>query len=1838
MSITELIARFEALDVLLWEDEGQLHFRAPPGTLTEERKALLRSHKDELLAYLAAAASTVAVAADPQHRHDPFPLTDVQASYLVGRGNAYACGGIGCHGYVELALPDLDPHSLERAWHQVILRHDMLRAIIDKDGSQRVLNTVILPDLVVMDLRTTPADQTCQVLEQVRQEMATRCYEPDVWPLYELRLSRTAQGSRLHLSLDMLVADFVSAQIILSELDRLYHEPECELPQPAVTFRDVVLATRSARQMPQERAAYEKDRAYWLERIQYMPGPPDLPVLGDVQDNIPVRFRRVERVIESDVWQSFCRFAGAKRVTSTGAVLAAFSETLGLWSRRAAFCLNVTVLNRPPVHPDIYKVVGDFTAINVLEVNTGAPGSFTERAQCTQRQLWDDLAHSRFSGIEVLRETARQQQANVMIPVVFTSTLGINENGTMDGEFMRGARLSYGITQTPQVWLDCQVSERSGALHVNWDVREGIFPEGVVEDAFTAFADLLNALAADESVWHDVAPLSLPSHSARRRTAVNNTAGPIPDGSLLTGFLYRVSEQPEAPAVIDQHGVCSYLALARQAAAVAQALSASGMPAGGRVAIAMEKSIAQIAAVIGVLWAGGVYLPIDLNQPQARRDTMLVDADVRLILVDEREMASAWPADCVCIAADRLEPLHDIRRTPVARIDPQQLAYVIYTSGTTGAPKGVMMSHCAALNTIADINQRFQIRIDDRVLGLANLAFDLSVYDIFGLLTAGGALVLPDPAQQGNPAHWAELIRIHRITLWNAVPAQMQMLQSYLKTEPGASPDALRLVLLSGDWIPTGLPGEIRGRCPGARIISLGGATEAGIWSIYYDIVDIPADAHSIPYGTPLANQRFYILNSQMRQCPDRVTGEIYIAGAGLALGYLNNREQTQAHFVHHPDSGERLYRTGDLGRYRCDGVIELLGRDDSQVKIRGHRIELGEIESVLQRCPGVAMAAAVVHGDSPVEKKITAFVEPSACAEPLQEAERSRWAQAVCRAGNASVAGLDGASFSQWVACADQIARLDMLRALRQFGLFPHAGSVHSLDEIIAQGRVAAGYHRLLQRWLRTLCEAGWLEREPSGVAWRLLREPPEEKASLLWAQLERLEQKIHYSEKLLGFLRTSSQHLPELLRGEVDPLTLLFPQGKLDIALAAYNDNLVNSCMNAAVCAAVRQFALTRTTVNDALRPLRVLEIGAGVGGTSRALIPVLADFSVDYFYSDISPFFLNEARQQYSAYPWVRYGLLDINQDYISQGFTAGNWDVIVCANVLHNAKNAPAVLSQLRELCAPGGTMIVIEATKEIPALMTSMEFEIGLSGFTDERADSNQTFFTDEQWRRMFTAAGGDLVCVYPPVSDALSCIGQMTFVIHFPQTRAILHDAVLRHHLEQRLPGYMLPGVIECLQQMPLSRNGKVDRDILRRRAQLAGQSAATNVSVEQPSDDLEVRIAAIWASMLGREHLGRHEDFFLAGGDSLLIAQVVAKMRTELPEAKAWEWDRLMREILLSPSVAATAMALRSDPGSNDTPKAQRRQVSALSSLAAGRHDAAPVHVVLHDGSGTLSPYRALLPLLSADPRRRGEILGFSVPDAEGYLARDPEHLIEQLACEYAALLLEKGLSHVHLIGYCMGGLLATEIGRLLLEAGITLDPVTVISSDRFRYRIDDDLLLERAFGGLMGADIAAAGHTVDNDQLAGVLKSLSARYGKHFPAGCLLDLPEEWRSVSACYRQLGARPASERLAALAATVSTKAWDIADSQIEGLFHIFRHSLRAVASYQPEPFAGDLHLLHDDNVLHFLPGLQPDMKTFWTDLAIGDLRMERIEGDHLSCLHPPYVQHVATRILQPWEA
>ena len=476
------------------------------------------------------------------------------------------------------------------------------------------------------------------------------------------------------------------------------------------------------------------------------------------------------------------------------------------------------------------------------------------------------------------------------------------------------------------------------------------------------------ALVGDVSVADENERRAIAEWSRGARTVESDTT--------LDGlFAVQLAEAPNAVAVRWTKGTLTYAQLHRRAMFVAERL-----PEGKRIAVVMEKGWEQIVAVLAVHYAGSAYVPIDDSLPGIRRNVMLEKAGAKIALVQHGTGDAEWPHDVERIVVGGGE--NDGPSPIMSR--PDELAYVIFTSGSTGEPKGVMIDHRGAVNTCLDVNRRRRMTHRDRVLALSALSFDLSVWDIWGAFAAGATIVIPDADSAKEPGHWADLVRTEGVTVWNSVPALLELYLDYLESHPEHGGTTLRAALLSGDWIPLALPPRFRAAAPNAEVIAMGGATEASIWSIDFPVGQVDPHWRSIPYGRPMANQDVFVLDARMQPCEMLVVGQIYIGGRGIARGYWKSPEETAACFIIHPVSGERIYRTGDLGRWLPDGHVEFLGREDFQVKVQGFRIELEEIEAALRVHPGVGSAAVVAVGLREEGKRLAAYVVPRDGQSPV--------------------------------------------------------------------------------------------------------------------------------------------------------------------------------------------------------------------------------------------------------------------------------------------------------------------------------------------------------------------------------------------------------------------------------------------------------------------------------------------------------------------------------------------------------------------------------------------------------------------------------------------------------------------------------------------------------------------------------------------------------------------------------------------------------------------------------------------------------------------------------------
>ncbi|MGB4400870.1 MAG: amino acid adenylation domain-containing protein [Daejeonella sp.] len=452
--------------------------------------------------------------------------------------------------------------------------------------------------------------------------------------------------------------------------------------------------------------------------------------------------------------------------------------------------------------------------------------------------------------------------------------------------------------------------------------------------------------------------------------------------TIVDLFEEQVVKTPEATALIRLENSLSYRNLNERANKLARYLVSQGVKPGSNIGLLAGRDFDMIIGMYAIMKTGSAYIPIDPEYPADRQKYILNQSSASYVITDADYPEADLFSDLKVIKLNKADLEHFDSGNLNIQVPSNQLAYTIYTSGSTGVPKGVMIEHHSAVNLIEWVNKTFNINTNDRVLFITSMCFDLSVYDIFGLLSAGGAVVIASQQEVIDIEKLKKFLVEYKITFWDSVPTTMNYLVKELKSgKEDFVLNSLRLVFLSGDWIPIQLPREIKSHFPNARVISLGGATEGTVWSNFYEVEKLDTSWKSIPYGKPIANNFFYVLNEQLSPVPVGVMGDLFIGGVGVAKGYANDPVKTHHSFLEDPfnsKAGGRMYRTGDLGRMMPDGNLEFLGRKDSQIKIRGFRVELGEIENVLNKSSLVNQAVVTARTDADGNKNLIAFIVPN--------------------------------------------------------------------------------------------------------------------------------------------------------------------------------------------------------------------------------------------------------------------------------------------------------------------------------------------------------------------------------------------------------------------------------------------------------------------------------------------------------------------------------------------------------------------------------------------------------------------------------------------------------------------------------------------------------------------------------------------------------------------------------------------------------------------------------------------------------------------------------------------
>ncbi|HVG06172.1 MAG TPA: amino acid adenylation domain-containing protein [Thermoanaerobaculia bacterium] len=886
----------------------------------------------------------------------------------------------------------LDIAALERSFNEVVRRHESLRTTFPVEGG-RVVQSIapaLHVDLPMADLRTLERQQ--EEVRRLADAEAARPFDLARGPLIRTMLLRLAPEEHvLLLTQHHIVSDGWSMGIFVRELAALYRACCQGEPSPLVplAFQYADFARWQREWLRGEVLAQQL--GHWKRRMDGAPALVELPT--DRPRPSVQTFRGADRVLvlpaglARDLEKLSRSIFSGHGISLFMTLLAAFQLLLSRYTGQEDVVVGTPIANR--TRSETEGLIGFFVNTLVLRTDLSGDPEISELLGRVRDVSLHAYTHQDVP-FEKLVEELRPER-DLSHTALFQVLFALHNAPSMELE-LPGLTLSRlepeGKTSKFDLAFHVQPL-RDGSLSALARFNRDLFDGTTMDRLLRCFRNLLEGMLTGARV-SDL-PMLGETERWQMLAEWNDTQAGFPTGMTLhEPFEARARQDPAAPALDFDGEVMSYGELDRRADRLARRLAALGAGPGGLVGIHLDRSFDMVVAVLGVLKSGAAYVPLETSWPRERlRWILSFQGIVQVVTHSPRRQgladAGLAPEGAVCL--DENGPESQV----VSRVGPDDLAYVIFTSGSTGTPKGVMVRHEAAVNLVHWVNSTFRVGPRDKLLFVTALSFDLSVYDVLGILAAGGTVRIATRAESRDPRRLAQILVDEGITFWDSAPAALQQLAQFFPERRSS----LRLVFLSGDWIPVTLPVRVRESFPEARVISLGGATEATVWSNYHPIGEVDPAWKSIPYGRPIPNARYHVLDAGLRPCPIGVPGDLYISGPCLSLGYAKAPDLTADRYIPDPvgpEPGGRLYRTGDRARYWIDGTLEFLGRLDSQVKVRGYRIELGEIESVVAGHPGAREAVALVREDVPGDQRIVAYYLPEGEEAPPSANELRAW------------------------------------------------------------------------------------------------------------------------------------------------------------------------------------------------------------------------------------------------------------------------------------------------------------------------------------------------------------------------------------------------------------------------------------------------------------------------------------------------------------------------------------------------------------------------------------------------------------------------------------------------------------------------------------------------------------------------------------------------------------------------------------------------------------------------------------------------------------------------------
>ena len=1507
------------------------------------RKVFEQSVLSELAIEIDKAASGRALPPiTPQGSNDPKVLSFAQSrlwflAQLEGKGTSATYN-------MSNALQldgNLDIEALRASFEYLLERHAILRTCFPAlEGEPHVVvqNPEDIEVLEIVDLQELDSQTQAETVQRLADTHAQDPFDLNTGPLFKAKLLQLSkQKNVLLLNMHHIISDGWSMGVFKREWEQAYSafaagDTPNLAPLP-IQYSDYAAWQRSWLQGD----ILKTQENYWFQQLKDAPRLLELPTDRPRPAQQSYQGGREEYRLSNELTQKLKIVSQKYGVSLFMTLLTALSILLSRYSRQEDLCIGTAIANR--THSYTEGLIGFFVNTLVLRSQVKPEQGFNELLQQTRQTCLDAYAHQDIP-FEYLVEQLQPERSlshNPLFQVmmVLQNTEGAGTNVSLPGLDIQWLEQSYPFAKFD---LTLDICERGDQLHCMWEYATDLFEAETIGRMAGHFEVLLRAIAQNPQQPISTLPLMTTAEIQQLRVWNQTNINYPQDQTLVTLFEQQVAKTPDNIAVVFEDRSLSYQELNQKANQLAYSLlelkREQQLPDNPLIAICVERSLLMVIGLFGILKAGGAYVPIDPNYPPKRIRFMLEDCGTSVLLTHSQlknqlalaELGSVRQGlgagnketlaqSCqVLYLLDEDSFANQSTENPSCQGQPDDLAYVIYTSGSTGRPKGVQLLHSGLSNYLHWAKDFYAVAQGQGTPVQSSISFDATITSLYLPLICGRTTTLVREKQEIEAL--ANIVKQNNhLSLVKITPSHLEILNQQL--DPDAMPNRVNAFVLGGEALHANQIIPWQTHAPDTRLINEYGPTEAVVGCCVYEATGKTDLVGDLLIGKPIANTRIYILDNQNQPLPPGIPGELCIAGAGLARGYLNSPELTAEKFIELELFGERerVYKTGDLARWLPDGNLEYLGRIDNQVKLRGFRIELGEIEALLVKHPKIQQAVVVIAGEDAIDKRLLAYIVPTPTDNDLEDKIQTEqvelWQQVFSDSYSQQQAPTDDPTLNL-AGWNDSYTGKPIPQAAMQEW---RDTKVDQILELEAQRiwEIGCGTGMLLFKIALRCQHYLGTDFSPEALQYieqHLKRQSLNDRVTLKASAAHQFDG-IETGAYDLAILNSVIQYFPSLdyfllvLEGAVKAVTT---QGAIFIG-DVRNLHLLEAFHTAVeFYRAPDELSIKdlRQQIQKSIRTEGELLIDPDFFIALKQRIPRISRVQIQlqrgYAATEMSRFrydvvlHLDCTDTPVAEPQWLDWQSEQLNLETIERILTTQQPELLSIKDIPNDRLTSEMAL--LEKIAQLDGTVT------DLKAVVAQAKSGIEPEAFRTLVRDLPYTAFIQysptgfSHYNVVFQRnIPGQVTLPRFTQGENLRLKQGQDYANQPLQYRTPLVDSALlaewRDFLEKNLPEYMIPNHFTVLEQLPLTPNGKVDRKALP-----AHLSAVSSTDIELPVTSTEKLLAQLWAKLLKSEAIARQDNFFNLGGHSLIATQLCARIRdtfkVELPLRSVFEYPTL--------------------------------------------------------------------------------------------------------------------------------------------------------------------------------------------------------------------------------------------------------------------------------------------------------------------------------------------------------